>query len=392
MGINVGVFFGGSSVEHEISVISALQAIHSIDKNKYEVFPVYISKNGVMYSGKELLNIENYSDMDKLLSVAVKITISRQGGGVFAFRNPPKKFGNNMLAKLDVAFPIVHGTNCEDGTIQGLFELLRIPYVGSDVLSSAVGMDKAVMKHVFRENGIPAVNYISFYTREWHNQNEELIKKIEEDIGYPVIVKPANLGSSVGIKKANSRHELEDAVDLAGSFAAKILVEKAIMKLREINCAVLGDYENAIASECEEPIGSDEILSYTDKYMNKSSGKGMSSLKRKLPAELSIDVEKYIKDLAVKTFKAVGCNGVVRIDFMIDEAEEDKVYVNEINTIPGSLAFYLWEAAGKKFSTLLEDLIALAFKREREKQQLMYTYDSNIFSMKGTKGFKGSKG
>lgn len=391
MSINVAVFFGGSSVEHEISVISALQAIHSMDKNKYEIFPVYISKESVMYTGTELLNIDNYTDMDKLLASATKITVSRQGEGVFAFRNPPKRFGSNILAKIDVAFPIVHGTNCEDGTMQGFFELLRIPYVGSDVLASAVGMDKVVMKHVFIENNIPAVNYISFYTREWHKQNEEILKKIENEIGYPVIVKPANLGSSVGIKKANNSRELEDAVDLAGSFAGKILVEKAIVKLREINCAVLGDYENASASECEEPIGSDEILSYTDKYANKSSSKGMSSLKRKLPAELSAGQDKYIKELAVKTFKAVGCNGVVRIDFMVDMADDNKIYVNEINTIPGSLAFYLWEATGKPFSQLLDDLIALSFKRERERQQLLFTYNSNIFSMKGTKGFKGSK-
>lgn len=398
MKISVGVFFGGSSVEHEISVISALQAIHALDKEKYNVVPVYISKDSNFYTGDALFDIGHFADMDKLLASCNKVAIARNGEDVCGFRNPPKVFGNNVLFKLDAAFPIVHGTNCEDGTIQGFLEMLKIPYVGSDVLSSAVGMDKITTKKVLKEHNVPVLNYVAFYSRQWHTNSEELIKRIEEEIGYPLIIKPANLGSSVGIKKAANRDELEQAIDLAQSFSSQIIVEKAIVKLKEINCSVVGDHETAFPSACEEPVGSDEILSYNDKYMSNgskkgssakgSSTKGMSSLKRKLPADIPPDMETYIKDLAVKTFKAIGCNGVVRIDFLIDLDNNNAVYVNELNTIPGSLSFYLWEATGKKFDELLDELIALSFKRNRERQQLLFTYNTNIFSMRGTKGSK----
>ncbi len=388
MKVSVGVFFGGSSVEHEISVISALQAINAMDKEKYDIIPIYIGKDSVLYTGEDLINIDNYKDMNKLLGLCSKVAIARNGEDVIGYRNPPKKFGNNTLFKLDVAFPIIHGTNCEDGTIAGYLELLKLPYVGSDVLASSIGMDKITTKNVLKENNIPVLDYLSFYSREWHSTSTDLIKKIEKEIGYPVIVKPSNLGSSIGIKKASNKNELEEAVDLALMFSNKIIAEKAIVKLKEVNCAVIGDYEKASPSMCEEPINTDEILSYNDKYMSKSSSKGMSSLKRKLPAEISQETENYIKDIAVKAFKVIGCSGVVRIDFLIDMDNENKVYVNELNTIPGSLSFYLWEATGKTFTELLDELISLAFKRNREKHQLLYSFNSNIFSMKGTKGSK----
>lgn len=417
MKISVGVFFGGSSVEHEISVISALQAINALDKEKYSVVPVYISKDSNFYTGEALFDIDRYSDTDKLLASCTRIAIARNGGDVCGYRNPPKRFGSNVLFKIDAAFPIVHGTNCEDGSVQGFFEMLRLPYVGSDILSSAVGMDKITTKKVLKEHKIPVLDYISFYSRQWHDEGEELVKKIEAEIGYPVIIKPANLGSSVGIKKASDSDELKQAIELARSFSNQIIVEKAIKSLKEVNCSVLGDYHEAFPSACEEPIGSDEILSYSDKYMSGGSGKngtgksgsakscplkggfpaagsskGMSSLKRKLPADIPAQMEANIKELAVKAFKAIGCNGVVRIDFLVDMENNNSLYVNELNTIPGSLAFYLWEAAGKKFSVLLDDLITLAFKRNREREQLLFTYNTNIFSMKGTaKGVKGGK-
>lgn len=388
MSIKVGVFFGGCSVEHEISVISALQAINAMDKEKFQVIPIYIDKNGIMHTGNALLDINNYSDIEKLLSLCNQITISRINENVFLFRNPPKKIiGKNIISRIDIAFPIVHGTNCEDGTIQGFFELLRIPYVGSDIISSAIGMDKTITKQVLKENNIPVLDYVSFYSREWRIKNEYILSEIENKLKYPIIVKPANLGSSIGIKKASNRNELEESIDLAETFASKIIVENAIQNLKEINCAVIGDYENAYASMCEEPIGNDEILSYTDKYMNKNASKGMSSLLRKLPAEIPNDTEKHILDLAIKTFKIIGCSGVARIDFLIDQ-DTNMIYVNELNTIPGSLAFYLWEPTGKTFSDLLEELISLAFKRNREKKQLMSTFNSNILSMKGSKGIK----
>lgn len=389
MKINVGVFFGGSSVEHEISVISALQAINALSKEKYNILPVYISKRSELYTGEALLEIDGFSDLEQLLASCTKIALARNGEDVLAYRVPPKRFGSNEQFKIDVAFPIVHGTNCEDGTIQGYLELLGIPYVGSDVLASALGMDKIATKNMLKENNIPVLDYLTFQDRDWLRDGENILNEIEETFSYPVIIKPANLGSSVGIKKAACRNELEMAIDLALSFAHKILVEKAVTNLKEVNCSVIGDYAGSAVSACEEPIGSDEILSYQDKYLNKSSSsKGMSSLKRKLPADISREKENEIRELAARVFKVLGCSGVVRIDFLLDLDQDNIVYVNEINTIPGSLSFYLWEAAGKPFAELLDELIRLAFKREREKQNIMYTYDINILSLKGNKSGK----
>jgi len=384
--INVGVFLGGVSVEHEISVISAIQAIYAIDKERFNIIPIYITKNGFMVTGNNLLDIENYKNTEKLIASCDQITITRQGKDVFLFKIPSKRFSNNIVGKVDIAFPIVHGTNCEDGTIQGLFEILRLPYVGSDILASSLCMDKIMMKHVLKENDLPVLDCIAFYTKELKVNNEEIINHIESEIGYPIIVKPANLGSSIGIKKANNRQQLEKAISLAGEFSNRILVEKAIVRLKEINCAVLGDYETANASVCEEPINSDEILSYSDKYMSKNSSKGMSSSKRKLPADIAPEVELIIKNMAIRAFNSLCCNGVARIDFLIDLDMKNKIYVNEVNTIPGSLSFYLWEATGKSFTELLSELIDLGFKRDRERKNLMYTYNSNIFSVSGSKG------
>jgi len=395
MKINVGVFFGGSSVEHEVAVISAIQAIHSLDQSKYTPIPIYITKKGEIYTGDALLDINNYKNIESLLGRSTKVTIGRTGNEFIVYRTPAKMLGSNVLAKIDIAFPIVHGTKCEDGTVQGFLELLGIPYVGCDVLSSALGMEKVAQKQILKENGLPVLDCISFYNKEWSVSSESLIQNIESSMGYPVIVKPSNLGSSVGIKKVNNRAELEEAVSLAGSFANKILVERAITNLREINCSVLGDYEKAEASACEEPIAHDEILSYSDKYLGESSkgsgSKGMSSLRRKLPAEISPEQEKEIKELALKTFQALGCSGVARIDFLMDVDDGNKVYVNEINTIPGSLAFYLWEATGLLYKYLLDRMIEIGFKRDRERQGLMFSYDTNIFALGGTPGLKGKK-
>jgi len=393
MKINVGVFFGGRSVEHEVSVISALQAIASINKEKYEVIPVYIAKSGVWYTGDALLDIENFKDINKLLLEVKKLMIENDGNKKIMVKYPLSRFGNNILGSLDVAFPIIHGTNGEDGTLQGYFESIDLPYVGCDVLSSALGMDKVFAKKLLKDDGIPVVDCVWFYSTDWLKDKENLIAKIEAEIKYPLIVKPANTGSSVGVKKVDNRLELEDAVDLARSFSNKIMAEVMVVNLREINCAVLGDYEHAEASVCEEPISGKDILTYQDKYMSngakESGSKGMSGASRQIPALLSEEMTKEIQKLALDSFRTLGCAGVSRIDFLVDK-DTDKVYVNELNTIPGSLAFYLWEASGKKYSQLTEDLIKLALKKDREKQALMFTFDSNILAMQG--GVKGSKG
>ncbi len=391
MKIKLGIFFGGKSVEHEIAVITANQAYSSIDKEKYEIIPIYISKNGVLYTGEHLFELEKYRDMKTLIESCIPVTLVNDGKEVKIVRFPMRKFGQNVINTIEVAFPIMHGTNGEDGTIQGYLELLGIPYVGCDIIASSIGMDKIIMKKVLKESGIPVVDHISFYSMEYIQKEEEIKYEIEEKLGYPVIVKPGNLGSSVGIRKAKTKQEIEEAIDFAMQFSDRILVEKAIVDLKEINCSVIGDYINCDTSVCEEPISTDEILSYTDKYVgngknknNMQGSKGMAASQKKLPADLSEKDRIEIENLAKKTFKVIGANGVSRIDFLIDKQTE-KIYVNEINTIPGALSYYLWEASGKTFTKEIDELVELALKRKRSREKMIFSYEQNILALNGRK-------
>ncbi len=392
MKIKVGVFFGGKSVEHEVSVISGIQALMAFDKEKYDAIPIYITKENEMYTGEAIGDIKNYKNIPELLKKSIRIFFICEQGKLNLVQYPEKKFGNSVIDHIDVAFPVVHGANVEDGSLQGFLRHYNVPFVGCDVTAAAVSMDKYVMKTVLMDNDIPVLPCVTLNVKEYQENSEAVYSRIEGKIDYPVIVKPINLGSSVGIKVAKDREGLKEALEYAFEFGQKVLVERAIMQLREINCAVLGDYENAQASECEEPISSDEILSYEDKYVagNKSGSEGMRTAKRELPANLSPELREEIRALAVKTFKALNCNGVSRIDFMIDK-DINKVYVNEINSIPGSLAFYLWEALGKPYAELLDDMVKLALKREREESNLMTSFQTNILQNANLSGAKGIK-
>lgn len=395
MKTNVAVFYGCRSVEHEVSIISAVQAMRAINREKYDVTPVYVTKEGEMYTGDCLFSIEEYRNLPELFKKCDKVYFVRSGEKVVMKYENSGLFSKKKERSIDVAFPVVHGTNCEDGTMQGYFEYLGIPYVGCDILSSAVGMDKAVFKDVVKRAGVPVLDSIEIRAREYTLNKEAINERLIKEIGLPLIVKPVNLGSSVGITKVSEEGKLDEAISLAISFSDKVLIEKAINNLREINCSVLGDADSCEASVCEEPFMNDEILSYEDKYLgNSKSGpsKGMASLGRKIPAELSDERANEIKELACKIFKCMGANGVVRIDFMIDK-DTDTVYANEINTIPGSLAFYLWEASGVKYSELLDRMIELAFKRQRNRDNLTFTIKTNILSgvSFGSKGTKGAK-
>ena len=393
MKTNVAFFFGCMSVEHEVSIISAVQAMLAVDTEKYNVIPVYVTKNGEMFTGDSLLKIENYRDLPALLKNVWAVNFVRRGDKVLMVKDTKGVFAKKSETVIDVAFPVVHGTNCEDGTIQGYLEFLGLPYVGCNVLASAVGMDKAVFKDVLKRQGLPVLDCVTFYSREYAKNPEVIKAEILEKIGLPAIIKPINLGSSVGISKAKNEDELIAAIELAASFADRILVERAIENLREINCSVLGNATDCRASVCEEPFMKDEILSYEDKYLSSGKSKGMASLGRKIPADLDEARSNEIRELACKIFKAIDGNGVVRIDFMIDK-DTDTVYANEINTIPGSLAFYLWDATGLKYKDLLDEMITLAFKRAREKENITFTIDTNILagvSFGGSKGAKGGK-
>lgn len=398
MKINVAVFFGCRSVEHEVSIISAVQAMQSMDREKYEILPVYVTKEGEMVTGEALFEIRNYRDLSALGKSVKPVVFVRENNRVYM------KYQKNPFAKkavpVDVAFPIVHGTNCEDGTIQGLFEFLNLPYVGCDGTASAIGMDKALFKDVMKRFSLPVLDCVTFFADEYLNDAGAVIDRLIREIGFPMIIKPINLGSSVGITKVKTEEELRDAIDLAVSFADRILAEHAVENLREINCSVLGNARECTASVCEEPFASDseEILSYEDKYLSQGSkktgtgaAKGMASLSRKVPADLSEEQSRQIRDLSCQIFRAMDACGVVRIDYILDQ-DTGTVYANEVNTIPGSLAFYLWKATGMPYRELLDRMISLAFERSREREKLTFTIPTNILSGVSLGGAKGSKG
>lgn len=390
MKTNIGVFFGGRSTEHEISVISASQAMHAINRDKYNVTPIYITKQGKWYTGEALFEVANYRNIPALLAKCTEVYMRPiyDDYNLYKAKNPI--FGSNIFSRLDVVIPVLHGSNGEDGIFEGVLESTGIPFAGCNTLSSANGMDKITMKMILQACDIPVVDYVWFTDKQWFAQREELIAKIENKLGYPVIVKPANLGSSVGIGRAIDREQLIEKINVAERYSTRIIVEDMIEDLQEINCSILGDCDEYQASVCEEPIKSGEILSYEDKYMGGTKGtKGMQASQKRIPAELPDDETSRIQFLASETFRVLSCHGVSRVDVIIDRTTRN-IYVNEINTIPGSLSFYLWEATGISFDKLMDKLVQLALKRKRESGMKTVSYDQNIFSLGG--GVKGAKG
>ena len=387
MKTKVGVFFGGRSTEHEISAISASQAMHAIDRERFDVIPVYITKQGCFYTGDALLDIANYRDTKGMLARCEEIYMRPVYGDYNLYKKKKPMFGSDVYATLDVAIPVLHGSNVEDGVFEGVLQTIGIPYAGCDVLASANGMDKITMKMILRSEGIPVVDYVWFTDGEWSNTRDAVIEKIESRLGYPVIVKPANLGASVCIGRAKDRDSLIDKINDAERYSARIIVEHMVDNLQEINCAVLGDCDENEASVTEEVMKTGDILSYTDKYAGGSKGaKGMQASAKEIHAKLDEDENKRIRQLARDTFRVLGCHGVSRIDFIIDRDSRD-IYVNEINTIPGSLSFYLWEATGIPFNKLMERLVALALKRKRAQDRKTFSFDANIFALgPGVKG------
>ncbi len=395
MKTKVAVLFGGRSVEHEVSIITGLQAFAALNRDKYDPVALYITKDNRFYTGEVLEHIESYRDIPAALAAADQVLLIPSANGVDMVRHPARRFGNNVVGSFEVAIPAVHGTNVEDGTLMGFLEMLNVPYAGCDVMSAALGMDKFLMKSVLRDAGVPVLNAVAFNGKVYAQKSEFIVKQLEEQMGYPVIVKPVNLGSSVGIAKADNRDKLVAALDDAFGYAERVLVEPAVTPLREINCSVLGDGDTVRASVCEEPVNSDEILSYRDKYLSggSKSGKagGMSDLKRRCPADIPEELAEKVQHLARMTFRALGCSGVARIDFL-NNPETGELWVNEINTTPGSLSFYLWEATDLPFDKLMDELVSLAFKRARSREALSFSIDTNLLSSVSLGGAKGAKG
>ncbi|MBR6758317.1 MAG: D-alanine--D-alanine ligase [Bacteroidaceae bacterium] len=390
MRTKVGVFFGGRSVEHEISVLTALQAMNAFDSEKFEIIPIYISKEGGWYTGQALMSERNYKDMKSLQAMCEEVYMKPIFGDYNLYRNKKRLFGKDVVTTLDVVIPALHGTNGEDGVFQGLLETIGIPFAGCNTLSAAIGMDKIVMKMVLEHCNIPIVDYVWFTDKQWFADRDRWADEVEDKIGYPVIVKPANLGSSVGISRADNRDEFIAKVDEASRYSTRLVVEDLVENLKEINCSVLGDCDDYMTSVCEEPIKSGKILSYEDKYMGGSKGEsGMQASDKRIPAELTPEQTSRVRFLAGETFRVLSCHGVARVDVMIDDNTGD-IYVNEINAIPGSLSFYLWDATKIPFDELMERMVKLALKRKREAGNKIVSYSQNIFALGG--GVKGSKG
>ena len=394
MKIKLGVIFGGETVEHEVSIISALQAIQNLNKDKYEVIPLYISKDRTWYTGHVLLDVENYKDFDFIKKYTKKVTLYKKNGR-FYIQNTTGLFRHD-ITDIDIVLPVVHGNNVEDGTLAGYLDTIGIPYVGSHVLGAALGQDKVTMKQVMMSENLPIVDFTWFYDNEYLENKNEILKDIKK-LGYPVVVKPATLGSSVGITYVKSEKDIESAIDEAISYDTKIVVEKAVENLVEVNSSVLGNYEHQRVSPLEEVMGVDEILSYSDKYLSnsktKGSGsKGMASASRIIPARISKELTNDIKETSKKVFKLLNFSGVVRIDYLID-SKTNKFYVNEPNTIPGSLSFYLWKEDGLKYEDLLDEMISIAIREYKNKSKKVRSFESNILSgFSGSKGVKGIKG
>jgi len=405
--IKIGVFFGSQSVEHEVSVITAVQAMnHLKNLTEYEIVPIFIDKSGDWYTGEKLKNIENFKDIPTLLDACTRVNMVKQGREVVLIPNPVKRFGPALINRIDIAFPIIHGTFGEDGTIQGVFEMTGLPYIGCDVLSAALTMDKTACKHVFMASDIPVIDGVWFTSDDWMRESEKLTNDVNLKLGYPVIVKPANMGSSVGVSVARDPDAFKEAVAFCREFTNRILVERMVEDLMEINISVLGDCEGVEVSACERPLSSSEFLSFEDKYKSGNGSKGskngakggatgskasgMASLSRILPADISDTMREEIESIAKKAFLAVDASGVSRLDFIIDKAN-NSIYLNELNTIPGSLSFYLWAESGKPYEKLLEELIELAFRKSRRKERLQFSNETNILADAKIGGSKGSK-
>jgi D-alanine-D-alanine ligase len=391
--LRVAVVFGSRSVEHEVSIISAIQAMDAMDPRRYEPLPIFITKEGRWITGPELRRIDSYKDLPGLLARCRPVLLRPEPFGNRLFMEEPGPLGTRRtrVTVVDVVFPLVHGTYGEDGTLQGLLELAAVPYVGAGVVGSAVGMDKIVMKAAFQAQGLPIVNYLWCTRQRWQSAADEVADEIERTLRYPLFVKPANLGSSIGISKAADRAALFDAVEIAAHYDRRLLVEEAFEGGIEVNCSVLGN-DDPQPSVCEQPIAWTEILSYEDKYLRggkgkggsgggerggESMGEGMASLTRRIPAPISPDLTVEVQRLAVEAFRAVDCAGLARVDFLVDPVS-GRIAVNEINTMPGSLSFYLWEPSGVPFPALVDRLIELALERHRERQQTTYSFDSAL--------------
>lgn len=390
----VGVIFGGRSVEHDVSVVTGHQVIRAFDPERYEIVPIYIDREGRWFTGDPLLELKNFQNEVVSLSGVQPALISPavQHHGIIVNPTPSGLFGKSQIKRLDVVFPAIHGSHGEDGTLQGLLELADIPYVGCGVLASAVANDKIIAKQVLKQNGIPVVDAVAFSRYEWEQDADAIIGRIVKELTFPVFVKPVTLGSSIGVARveADQIEEMLPAyIDVASNLDRRLMVESAVTDCIEINCAVMGDERNIQASVLEQPLSLEPLLTFEEKYLR--GGEGMKSAERIVPAPISPELTERIQSLAIQTFRAIDGRGTARIDFLV-RPEQNEVYVNELNTMPGSVAFYLWQDMGMSAREVVDRLVEIAREAHAQKRRNTYNYQTSLIALTAARGVKGLKG
>lgn len=390
---NIIVAFGGVSPEHEVSVLTAMQVIDSLEQTHYNLLPLYITKSGRWLTGDPLRDLKQYQDLDRLINEATPCTFSHNDLGEPVLLETEKNgfFSSPERYPIHAIIPAFHGSEGENGSFQGTCAMYNIPFAGSGVLASSLGMDKVKAKELCRVHQIPVVDGFDFYENDWAGEQPQILRQAEE-LGYPLILKPVSLGSSIGVARADNQQELTEAVEHTFRYDNNLMIEKAVTPLMEINCSVLGTAEEMKTSVCEHPLGQEETLSFEDKYQSEGGAqKGMASADRVIPADISDELTHHIQSLSQQVFKAVRAAGVARMDFLVN-ADTEEVYFNEINTIPGSFSFYLWEESGMNMKELMLHIIEIAVDQHQQKTGRIRSYDTNLLSEKAVKGIKGLKG
>ncbi len=394
----IGVIFGSRSCEREVSIISAVQLMRRANRDKYDIIPVYIDDRGVWYTGEKLMDIKTYQPFraDAAGIVRVYPDLTSGSGALMTLSRGQGLFAKDKLeitARIDAYIIVMHGLNGEDGTLQGVLEMANVPYTSTGVAGSALGMDKIMMKQFFRGAGLPVLPG-EWFTRSMYEQDPGRVAAcVKESLGFPVFVKPANLGSSIGVSRADDEDELQESLRLAFEYDRRVLVEKGLDHPIELNCSVMGYDSHVEASSIEMPLNSTEFLDFREKYLASGGSKGMASLHRVLPAPIDDELKNRIQEISCSIFRMLDCKGVVRIDYMFDKNDE-QLYITEINTIPGSLAFYLWEYDGVSYETLIDRMIEYAEQAHADRNRANYAYTSDILKnvSAGAKGAKGAKG
>lgn len=373
----IGVFFGSRSPEHDVSIVTGQLIISELKKLGYSVIPVYISKTGKWFIGEELGSLKFFTqpNFEEQLKSVPQFYLDLEES--FGKKSLKQKGLLGKKIHIDLAFPAFHGSYGEDGTIQGLFEMFNIPYVGCDVTASAITMDKILTKQICQASGIPTAEYVFHTKQEWIQDKTSVLSHVKKNLSWPVMIKPAHLGSSIGITKASTEKELEHGLEVGFHYDNKVLIERCIENLADLTCAVLGNDE-LTPSVLQESTFGKEFFSYEDKYIADGGAQlGNATKNLKIPADLDEKTIKEIQQMALKTFKALGCSGISRVDFLYDRKAK-KYYVSEVNPLPGTLYHHLWIASGLPIDKLITKLIALAEEKHAEKASIQHTFQNDL--------------